>query len=341
MAARPGHFKNVGLFDLKHLLEHRLAWRDAPGIVRAVPRPARIEPEVDGKPNAPEAAVLPVESVRRALRVLSCFSAERPELGVTDVARLLGMHKSTIHRLLITLETEGFVYQTVTGTYALSWKAFRIGSAVAAGDAIHEAVLEALRAVVAQTGETAHLGVLSDWQVLYVEKIDGSWSLRMPSAVGKTVPLHCTALGKTLLAGLDSAVAARLIFATDWPKMTDNTIIEPELLLNEVGTVRERGYAVDHEEIEEGLVCLAAPITDDAGATCAALSISGPSSRINRRLDESISAVQDASRTLSRRLGNEARRLRDAAGGSRSWPTFSPHSELATQNLMRKGEVGK
>jgi IclR family KDG regulon transcriptional repressor len=263
-----------------------------------------------------EAAVQPVESVRRALRVLSCFSTGRPELGVTELARMLGMHKSTIHRLLVTLEAEGFVYQVNSGGYALSWKAFRIGSAATAGEAIREAVLDALRGVVARTGETAHLAVLTEQQVLYVEKVEGSWALRMPSAVGKIVPPHCTALGKVLLAGLDRERAERLIYATEWPKITDHTIVQPRQLLEEVRAVAKRGYAIDHEEIEEGLLCVAGPITDDQGETCAAVSIAGPASRLTRRLDEHIEVVRDACTALSRRLGPEARRLRKMAGAN-------------------------
>lgn len=269
-------------------------------------------------PRAPSgadaAAVQPVESVRRALRVLNCFSAEQPELGVTELARMLVMHKSTIHRLLVTLEVEGFVYRVGSGAYTLSWKAFRIGSAAAAWEAMRDAVLDGLRGVAERTGETAHLAVLSEQKVLYVEKVDGSWSLRMPSAVGKTLPLNCTALGKVLLAGLEPEAAERIVYATRWPRMTDHTITDPAALLEEVRKAAGQGYAIDHEEIEEGLLCVAAPVKDDRGVTCAALSIAGPASRLDRRLEESIEVVREACAGLSARLGAEARRLRKASG---------------------------
>lgn len=254
-----------------------------------------------------------VESVRRALRILRCFRAEQPELGVTEIARELRLPKSTIHRLLATLEVEGFAYRVNGSRYVLGWRAFELGAAVLAWSAIRQPILRRLEALVAATGETAHLGVLDEGRVLYVEKVESDRPLRMPSAVGRRLPLHCTALGKVLAAGLEDALLVRIIKRVGLPAFTPNTITDLATLRREVEKVRKNGFALDNEEIEEGLMCVAAPVVDERGATCVAISISGPVSRVRDRLDDNIAAVREACRALSEDLGPDARKLRDVS----------------------------
>lgn len=251
-----------------------------------------------------------VEAVRRALNILCCFGPARPEIGVTDVARELGMHKSTVHRLLNTLHSEGFVHQVENGRYALTWKVLQLSAAVAARRGIHEAVLQVLEPLVAQTGETAHLGILDGDRVLYVEKVESSHQLRMPSAVGRHVMLHSTALGKVLGAGLDSQTVRRILHQAPLERFTDATLTEPDDVLAALDRVRADGYAIDNEEIEQGLMCVAAPVLEALGATCAAISIAGPASRVSSRLEANIAAVKQACTDLSRLLGPDVRELR-------------------------------
>ena len=261
-------------------------------------------------PDPGNALTPPVESVRRALRILRCFGPDRPELGVTDLSRELDMHKSTVHRLLVTLEAEGFVRLVEGGRYALGWRLFELGSAVPAWGAIRQVVLRELERLVQRTGETAHLAVLAEGEVLYIEKVESDRPLRMPSSVGRRVPLHCTALGKILLAGLEDDERWRAIYGAQLRRFTPSTITDPDAVRNEVEKVAENGYAVDREEIEEGLMCLGAPIVDERGQTCAAISISGPSSRIQPRLAEHTDAVLEVAASLSGELGPNASRLR-------------------------------
>jgi IclR family KDG regulon transcriptional repressor len=268
-------------------------------------------PRTDDRGGAPDRAPPAVESVRRALRVLRCFRLEEPELGVTDIARELGLPKSTVHRLLATLEAEGFVHQLNGSRYVLGWKAFELGAAVWAWNAMRQPVLRRLESLVTITGETGHLGVLDEGEVLYIEKVESPRPLRMPSAVGRRVPVHCTALGKTLLAGVESELAGRLIRDRPLRSFTTNTITEPDTLLREIEQARSQGFAIDREEIEEGLMCVAAPVVDEQGDTSAAISISGPASRITPRLEDQIVAVRETCAALSRDLGPNARRLRE------------------------------
>jgi DNA-binding IclR family transcriptional regulator len=257
----------------------------------------------------------PVESVRRALKVLRCFGLDHPELGVSTIARELGMHKSTVHRLLTTLQEEGFVYQVDGNRYTLGWKVFELGVAIPAWQAVRQPVLRVLESLVGETGETAHLAILDDGEVLYVEKVEAARSLRMPSAVGRRVPLHCTALGKVLMAGLDNETFRATIYSSPLKAFTNSTITDPDRLREEIERVRRQGYAVDREEIEEGLMCIGAPVVDPGGRTCAAISIAGPSSRILPPLKRHSDAVQRASQSLSGELGAIAEWLRGMSSG--------------------------
>lgn len=253
----------------------------------------------------------PIESVRRALRVLRCFQVQRPELGVTEIARELRLPKSSVHRLLNTLEQEGFVHKLDGSRYALGWRALELGGALWAWNAMRQPVLRWLGSLVQETGETAHLGVLDRGEVLYIEKVESVRSLRMPSAVGRRVPLHCTALGKVLLAGLERDVRTRLLRNAILQRHTSNTITNRNKLLHEINIVRNQGFAIDREEIEEGLMCVAAPVVDDEGVTCSAISIAGPASRMTPRLERHAAAVQEVCASMSSEFGAHGRRLRE------------------------------
>lgn len=284
-----------------------------------------------------------VESVARALRILKCFSAERPELGATEVARLLNMHKSTAHRLLVTLAREGLIHQVEGGGYALSWTVVEIATGVAARQGVGRAVLATLKELTKQTGETAHLAVFEEGEVLYVEKVEGTWSLVMPSAVGRRVPLNCTALGKVLLAGLGESEARRMIYGRRWEAPTPHSITDPDRLEREVSSVRAQGYAIDCEEIELGLMCVAAPVVDDLGQTCAGMSIAAPSTRVHEHLDAYVAAVTKAASDLSLALGPRARELSEATATTGKagpvYPTAAPRpkaDERQTKSTTRR-----
>lgn len=263
----------------------------------------------------PTGSVATVASVSRALRILRCFSPGRTALGVSEIARMLQMHKSTTYRLLITLEREQFLYQVEPGRFALSYTVLELATAVTNSGGVREVVLEQLRELVAKTGETAHLAVLDAGEVLYLEKVEGTWSLRMPSAVGRKVPLNCTALGKVLLSGMAPEELNDVARSTRWVPATEHTVTDPNKLMSIARRVRQDGFAVDREEIELGLLCIAAPIRDDAGKICASISISGPLSRVDPNLPSYVEDVKAAADAVSKRLGARASSLRDVAFG--------------------------
>ena len=259
-----------------------------------------------------------IRSVQHALRILKCFSFERPELGITEIAGELGLHKSTVHRIMATMADEGFVERESSGRYTLGWRLFELGEAVHSRWSSGKLARETLETLVAQIGETAHLAVLDDSQVLYIEKVESPRMLRMPSSVGRRDPAHCTALGKVLLASLDEAALLSLIYGHPLVSLTPNTITDPDQLREEVRRVREQGFAVDREEYEIGLMCVAAPILDDTGRTCGAISIAGPTSRIQDSLDKHVSAVREACRVLSAQSGTSVRMLKEACSAPAS-----------------------
>lgn len=242
----------------------------------------------------------------RALAILSSFDLDHAEVGVSQVAELVGLHKSTAHRLLATLESQGFVSKTERSKYVLGRKIFELGAVAYAQGGFHGIVLEELGRLVERTNETAHLAVLDDAEVLYLEKVESKRTLRMPSAVGRRQPAHRTALGKVLLAHLDPGGLDRL----HQRRHEDSGADRADAFMRELQAVRADGYAVDHEEIEIGLVCIAAPVTTLSGEVCAAVSISGPKARLEHDVDENAMLVRECCGALSIRLGSSLEWLR-------------------------------
>jgi IclR family KDG regulon transcriptional repressor len=226
-------------------------------------------------------ALAGAQVVDRVVDILETFPRLGPELGVSDISRALGLKKATAHRLLASLRRRGIVAQDpLTRRYRLGLKLWELGSMATTQVDWVDRVKPFLQELTDATGETTHLAVLNDGQVLYVDKVESHHALRMPSQVGKRNPVHCTGIGKAQIAFLLPEVLQRLVARRGLPAFTPRTITDIAALHVELAQVRERGYAVDHEEIEEGLVCIGSPIRDHTGHVVAAISIAGPSSRL-------------------------------------------------------------
>jgi IclR family transcriptional regulator, KDG regulon repressor len=263
-------------------------------------------PQSDTHRNLGDGGTGAVNSVVRALAILSLFDLDHSEMGVSQVAELVGLHKSTAHRLLRTLESQGFVTKTERSKYVLGRKIFELGALAYAQGGFHGIVLEELGRLMERTNETAHLAVLDDVDVLYLEKVESQRPLRMPSAVGRRQPADRTALGKVLLAHLDSRDLSRLQNRL----RGDPDPLEADALIRELQTVRADGYAVDREELEQGLMCIAAPVTTLSGEVCAAVSVSGPTSRLHDDVEGKALLVRECCGALSIRLGASLNWLR-------------------------------
>ena len=223
-----------------------------------------------------------VQVLERSLGILELLCSDGPELSLIELSERLGLHKSTTHRLVGVLEQYRFVEKSSTsGRYRLGLKLFELGSKAIAHIDWRERARRYLQRLAFETGETAHLCILDDGEVLYLEKVEAPRTVRVPSIVGRRYPAHCGGAGKTLLAFQPNEEIDELIKRRGLKAYTRNTLTTPAQLKEGLRQVREQGYAIDNEEFEEGLECIGAPIRDYSGKVVAAISIAGPTFRIN------------------------------------------------------------
>jgi DNA-binding IclR family transcriptional regulator len=251
-----------------------------------------------------------IQTVVNALRVLEAFE-DHDELGVTEIARALDLHKNNAFRLLATLEMLGYIEQRDAGPYRLGTRCISLGRAYAraGGDLLARGRL-ALDALAEETGETVHLAVLRSFDVVHLDGREAPNLLRVGSRVGRRLPAHCTALGKVLLAcGEDSHQLHRyddfLAAGDGLEPRTEATIIDRDKLFEHLRGVAVRRQAVDLEECDAGLCCVAAPVFDEGGRILAALSVSAPTVRVDpdRLLAELAPRVSGSAERLSAELG--------------------------------------
>lgn len=246
-----------------------------------------------------------LSSVANAMLLLKTFSDDESELGISVLAARLGLAKSTIHRLASTLVDTGMLEQNPeTGKYRLGLTVFELGSLVRRKMDISREAKGWLMTLREQTGETVHLSVLHAGSVVCVNFLESQQVIRLTSGLGLRKPAYCTAEGKVLLAFGPEAVVAEVIDA-GLRRYTIRTITSPATFREELISVRQRGYAVEDEEYELGMRCVAAPVRDDSGALVAAVGVAGPVQRMNKSqfpgLAASVSAAADA---ISLRLGD-------------------------------------
>ena len=243
-------------------------------------------------------------AVEAALSILETLGAVH-SLGVTDLAKKLGLGKSSVYRLLATLVRCGYVEKNPQNDkYQLTYRLLAVGSPAADRLGLREAAHPIMERLAAETGETVNLGVLDGTRVVNLHKVESRHLLRMHMEVGGGVPAHATALGKVLFAALESSDLARRLGGRRLARLTRRTIGNRATLRRMLARIREQGFAIDDEECSLGLRCVAAPIRDHRGAVVAALSISGPSQRLpGQILSRLTENVQAAAQEVSQRLG--------------------------------------
>lgn len=239
-----------------------------------------------------------------ALAVLEAFTLEKPELGVTELSRALGVGKSTVHRLLASLAARGYVRKDPhTDKYCLGLKVFEVGSLVPTQRTIREAAVPHLQHLMSASRETVHLGVLAGWEVVYVDKIESHQALQMYSRIGRRAPLHCTALGKALLAFQSEEEVERFL-GRRLRAYTPATLTDPAKVRKELERIRTTGCALDNEEFEVGLMCIAAPVRDHTGTVVASLGVACPAVRLpEERVAPLAKLVREAAAGASATLG--------------------------------------
>lgn len=245
-----------------------------------------------------------IQSVDRALSILELFSNQKAEIGVSDIARLLSLNKSTTFGLLCTLERRGYVEQNPdNGRYRLGMKTIELGQQKLSAFNIGQIAHPILKALVDQVGETVHLAIYDRGEVIYIDKVECDNALSIASFIGKRNPAYCTGVGKCLLAFQSEEEITRVLSGV-LEIRTPKTITDRKKLRDELEIIRKSDRAYDDEEFSLGLFCFAAPVRDRKGAVCAAVSISMPTIRMNPAkrtfFEDSVSA---SAKAISEALG--------------------------------------
>jgi len=246
-----------------------------------------------------------VQSLIRAEQILKLLAERQTALSLSQIAQGVGLPKTTAHGIITTLRALRLVEQSAyTGQYRLGIRLFELGSAVARKWDLRTTSARYLTQLVEEFKETAQLAVLDQDQVLYIDKREGVQPFRIASDVGMRLPVHCTALGKVLLAYQPESEIRRIIVQRGLQRFTRATICQPELLFAELKRIRDQGYAIDKGEIMDFLRCVAAPIRNGQTQVIAAISISGPISRmIGRRFNDIRDKVVRAAAEISKEMG--------------------------------------
>lgn len=245
-----------------------------------------------------------VQAIDRAVQILKCFSENRPELKLSEIAAELGMNKSTVHGLINTLKDHGIVDQDEgTQKYRLGIYLLNLGDLVSRSIDIVGIARPYIIDVCNQVEETVHLAALDKFEIVYIDKTESTQSMRIFTARGARNPAYCTGVGKAMLAYLDENTLDKM-FQEKLDQFTPNTITGKSEMLREFLKIRESGYAIDNEENNLGLFCVAVPIFDHLGKANYGISVSGPSVRMTEdKIEMTIKLLQKAAIEISHKIG--------------------------------------
>lgn len=251
-----------------------------------------------------------VQSLVRALSLLNRIAeSQNGGATLTDLAQEVGLPASTAHRLLITLEQEGYVRFNNEGRlWSIGAQAFMTGCAFIKARSLATVARPHLHRLMEDSGETVNLAVEDNGQMVYLAQVECRELMRVFAQPGTRVPMHCSAVGKAMFSAASDKGTSRILHQHGMPRLTVKTITSPSALRIQLGHVREKGYALDDEEHAVGLRCIAAPIRDDTEDAIAALSISGPMVRIgDERIAQLGQMVMNAASAISAEMGSRRR----------------------------------
>ena len=248
----------------------------------------------------------PVQSVQKTMILLETLSTQE-EVGVRELAEAVKGNKSTVYRFLNTLMMLGYVRQDrKTEKYSLTLKLFQVGVQALNRLDIHKAALPVMEELAEYSQETIHLASMEENRIFYLDKIESPLALRvaMASAQGRFIRPNCTGVGKAILSRLSPEAQTAMLENVEWTSRTETTITDRDHLLEELEKIRQQGFSLDMEENEQGVRCVAAPIFNGKKEVCGAISISGPSVRMNeKRLEELSEIIVKAGSDISSVLG--------------------------------------
>lgn len=247
-----------------------------------------------------------IPSVVRALRVLEAFSFKKPTYTNAELSKKLGLNKSSVTRLLYSLEKAKFIKRSeTTGAYRLTHKAFQVGRVYIKQVDVHKVSMPILKDLTSACQEVSHLGILDDMQVLYLDWIESNQTVSLPSMTGMKLPAYCTGNGKNFLAYMDETALTAYFEQVQLVQRTPNTITEIDKLKKQLQQIKKQGYSCDFEECHQDVVSVSAPIFNEAGKVAACISVAGPVFRMGDKVLQKkiIPEIKKAANEVSRRLG--------------------------------------
>lgn len=244
-----------------------------------------------------------VQSIERAFKILEQFSVEEDELSITEIKAMVGLPISTVHRLLITLEGLGYISQNDSnGKYRLGLNAFILGSKVKALRELGMISRNYIKSLFDKYNETVHFAIEHDFMVLCVEKYDAQRKIVYTPGVGEKHLLHVTSVGKSILAFYSEEKRNRIVNHLSFKPLTCNTITDKDKFLEELRMVAERGYSVDNEESEIGLICVGVPVFGYRGYSIGGISMSIPKPRFVYEIEQIAEDLKSAAKKMSEDL---------------------------------------
>jgi len=246
-----------------------------------------------------------VPAVERAILILQLLGQESEGLTISQITQKISIAKSTVFTILTTLNLYGLVERVEeTGRYQLGMELFTLGSSVIERLDVRSRAYPILKSLAQQTRLTTHLGIIDEDEVIYIEKIEGQGPIKISSAVGRRMGVHCTSLGKAILSQFPEEKLQTLFTGHKLPQRTPNTITSVPLLQEDLARTKERGYSFDDEENELGIRCLGAPIFNHRGEVMYAVSISGPRDRVSLDTIEPLAEkLKQAAHEISQAVG--------------------------------------
>ena len=254
----------------------------------------RILPDDDRRAPSPDSGTL-----GKAMAVLDIIASSREPMRFTDILRKLEQPRGTLHRQLSNLVAEGLIGLNPDHSYSLGLRTLKFASQAWSSNSFRTVSEPHIKWLHEQTGETVHLGVLHDLDVIYLDKVEGNQTVRMHSQIGNASPPYCTGVGKAALSALPRERTAGLVGRLEFRRHTENTLADADALLKEIAGIRKAGYAFDREEHEIGIRCVAAPVHSPDGGFVGGVSVTGPAFRLTyENLSNWSSLVCKAARSI-------------------------------------------
>lgn len=246
-----------------------------------------------------------IQAVDRALRILDLFDEYETELKITEIGERMALHKSTVHSLLKTLKKHHYIEQNPeNGKYRLGMKLFERGNFVIQSLDLRTAAKEYLVTLSKQTAKTVHLVILDGKEGVYIDKVESSAATILYSKIGRRVPIHSSGVGKALVAFKTDEELEKILEGYNYIQQTPNTITDTETFLKEIEIIRKKGHAIDNQENEPGVYCVAIPVRSYTGQVVAAISMSTTATQIKEEeLNKNIELLKATANELSKKLG--------------------------------------